>query len=126
MSKKQPLDQRKKVEQEIKETLSEIERFPKEFQIKALMQIYDKHILLNTMSVKISYYDLINIISNAKQAMINMPARLFVSNKEICSEDIRFVAMLESFISRLNRLECFKRLPMIDKTPQDIEYGDDY
>ena len=123
---KQALDQRKKVEQDLKDALSEIEKFPKEFQIKALMQIYDKHILLNTISIKISYYDLINIISNAKQTMINMPARFFVSNKEICSEDIRFVAMLESFISRLNRLECFKRLPIIDKTPQNIEYGDDW
>jgi len=123
---KQALDQRKKVEQDLKEALNEMERLPREYQLKTLMQVYDKHLMLGTAPVKVSHYDLMVIISNAKQAMVDLPGRLVVSKKELYQSDIRFVAMLESFIGCLNRLECFKRLPMIDKTPQDIEYGDDY
>ena len=113
---KQELAQREVVRNELKETLRDIERLPVEYQLKRLMVVFDKHIVLNTLPIKITHYDFTSLVSSAKSKMVELPGNLKISGKEISNNDIRFVAMLESFIGTLNRLECLKKLPRIDIT----------
>jgi len=110
------LEQRDLVKNDLRKALSEFDNLPGEYKLKRLMQIYDTHLFLNTMPLLINYYDIVNIISNAKSAMADLPGKVVISKKELSSDDIRFVAIMESIIGSLNRLEAYKRLPRIDYT----------
>jgi hypothetical protein len=109
-------NQREEVESEIKEVLNDLDSLPAEYRSKRLMQVFDKHIMLNKAPLLITHYDIITMISQAKGNIVSLPGRIEVSNKELSMEDIRFVAILKSLIGYLNSKDALKRLPEIDIT----------
>jgi len=114
--KKIELDQRRVVSQDVLETIDKMKGLDSHFQFKMMMELYDKHLVLNTEPVIVKYRDIVKIISDAKSAMSDLPGNLKVTKENISNDDIRFIAILEALISNLNRMEAFKKLPRIDYT----------
>jgi len=109
-------NQREDVLRDLKEALNDAEDLPREYRAERIMQVFDKHLLLNKIPLQINHYDITAMVSNAKGNMINMPSYVEISKKQVGLHEVRFVAILQSLIGYLNRKDALKRMPEIEFT----------
>jgi len=120
------LSQRNDVEIELRDAVIEMEKLPREYKVKLLMEIYDKALALAIEPVSITYRDVQEIKSSAIRNIVEMPGKIAIGGKDLPNNDNKHVAMINATIGALNRLEALRKLPVIDITDPNIDSGDEW
>lgn len=97
------------LDQELREYLEKEPNLRRDERINYLRIIVKKHLEFNTLMHVINYYDIFNIINTSKVNYANFKLPLKISKKQIDNSDVTHVAMIESVIGYLNKMNLLKK-----------------
>lgn len=83
---------------------------------KALLEIFDKYLNLNTSNILLDKSDFDAIKSQAVRLYVDrsFPKYVGPTKRVISSEEANILCLIESTISQLHLKECLKKLPKFD------------
>lgn len=110
------------LESELREYLEKEPNLNKSDKLSYLMGIFKKHVDILKLQHVVNHFDFYNIISVANQNYSNNSAELYLSKKRIEPGNLKNVAMIQSFISYLNRNDLLKRQIAFDFTDHSGDY----
>jgi hypothetical protein len=61
----------------------------------------------------IGYQDIVNMVSEAKRRMADLPHTALVDGKELNHDQLRLVAMIQAVVGGMNRMGHLKTVPRI-------------
>lgn len=104
------------IEKDIREYLEKEPNLRKEDRLTYLTTIFNKHLDINKLEHMVNYRDFLHIISYAKSQMGNMKMPVRISNKQLEPNDAVHIALMDSFISYLNKNSLLKKFIKFDHT----------
>lgn len=104
------------IERDLREYLTKEPNLRREDRLAYLTAIFHKRLELKKLDYVINNSDYFNILSNAKNFYIRMTLPIRITRKELQANDATHIAILESFISYLNKNQLLKKLVKFDYT----------
>jgi len=114
------LKQRELVKEDIEAAIEKEGKTSREFLVKELLKVYDKHLVLNTEPCKFTYDDFQHFMHAVVSSVRDVPKGVMISGREVPCEDHRMIGIIETLINVLNSKECLKKLPKMDYTQKRI------
>jgi hypothetical protein len=102
------------IEQELREYLALEKNLRLEDRLKYLMAIVNKHFATDKIDHLVNYSELNDIIGYAKSSWVQTTLPMEISRREVHSNDVNYVLVMEAFISYLNRNKLLKKLVKFD------------
>jgi len=104
------------ISRDVLEFLNSIEKMTHSGKVDLLTILLKKYAVLGTADIILEKKDLETIISRAKQIYVekSMPVEIRGSDIPVHQPDIPNLCVIESTISHLNNLNCFKRVAKFD------------
>jgi hypothetical protein len=113
------------LEKDLREYLEKEPNLRRADRLSYLMIIFNKHFGLSKIEHLVNKDDLFGIISGAKQEYVRQSTHLNLSGKPVDKSESPHVAMIESFISYLNRQSLLKKAVRFDYTDTSNSYEGD-
>ena len=104
------------IEQEFREYLAIEKNLLPGDRLKMLMLIANKHFGMDNIEHTVNYRDFSDMMSYAKTNWANTSMPMTMSNKEVSSQEVSYVLMMEAFVGYLNKSKLLKRLVKFDIT----------
>lgn len=98
------------VEQEIRQYLTEDSNLTTHDKFNYLMGIFNKHLELNKMEFLIQHKDVESIFDYAKGSMKHFAPTMNISRKKMSHVEYRYVIIMDSLLTFLNRNHLLRRL----------------
>lgn len=102
------------IDKDLKDYLSQEHNMRREDRLIYLRAIFDKHFTLRQLDHMITAPDLLEIISTSKGGYSTQKVPMFISKRRMDHNEITHIAVLEAFISYLNRMNLLKKLVNFD------------
>ena len=102
------------LERELREYIEKEPNLRREDRLNYLKTIYNKHMETNKLEHVVNASDLFDIISVAKTNFFNLKLPLQISTKKIEAAELTHIALMESVVSYLNKMNLLKKLVKID------------
>lgn len=97
------------VDKDLREYLAKADNLRNEDKLNYLRTLFDKHFVFTKLEHLITRNEFSNIVSQAKTVYSNQSLRPHISGRRLDQTELPHVAMIESFISYLNRNDLTKR-----------------
>lgn len=97
------------IAQDLRDYLEKEPNLRREDRFLYLKTIFDKHFFLSRLEHTITRIDFLNIISAASSFYAKQKMPMYISRKQMDNIETTHVAMIESFISYLNRMNLLKK-----------------
>lgn len=110
------------IERDLREYLEKADNLRNEDRFKYLKTIFEKHFGTEKLDHMIIRHDLFQIISTAKSVFSNMKPNPDLSGKPVDKCDIPNMAVIEAFISYLNKNNLLNKGVKFDFTDPANEY----
>lgn len=104
------------LDRELREYLEKEPNLRREDRLVYLNLIFNKHLEISKLEHIVNSHDLFDIISGAKAAYTRFYLPIKITRKQVDNSDIANVAVIESTLSYLNKLNLLKRLVKFDYT----------
>ena len=104
------------IERDIREYIEKEPNLRREDRLSYLISIFNKRLELTKLDYVVNHHDYINILNQAKNFYIKMRLPVRLSRKELLASEAVHIAMLETFISYLNKNNILKKLVKFDFT----------
>lgn len=104
------------IEKDIREYLEKEPNLRREDRLTYLTTIFNKHLDMNRLEHVVNYRDFLGIISFAKTLMGSMKMPVRITNKQLDPNEATHVALIDSFVSYLNRNNLSKKSIKFDHT----------
>lgn len=116
------MSDRDTVDKDLREYLAKADNLSNSGKLNCLRALFDKHFTFTKQDHVIIRSDLFGIVSCAKANFTNQRLRPNISGKPVESGDMTSLAVIESFISYLNRNELLKKNVAFDYTSEAEEF----
>ena len=83
---------------------------------KYLMTLFNKHLEFTKLEHVVNKGDLFEIVNQAKSNFTSQKNSVMISKRQVEAIDLPHLAMIESFISYLNKMNLLKKLVKFDYT----------
>lgn len=110
------------VDRDIGEYLANADNLRNEDKRNHLRALFDKHFTFRKIPHTINRFDLVNIVSQAKGNLSVQRIRPHISGKQVDQGDTVSLAVVEAFISYLNRYSLLNKEVGFDYTVEGEEY----
>lgn len=104
------------LDRELREYLEKEPNLRRDERLIVLRGIVNKHLEFNKLEHVITSSDLFNIVSESKVQYTKFRLPMKITKRQVDSSDLPHVAMIESALSYLNRMNLLKRLVKFDIT----------
>lgn len=104
------------LDRELREYLEKEPNLRREDRLNYLKSIINKHLEFGKLEHVINNRDLFDIMSGAKAAYTNFRLPLKVTKKQVDSSELTSMAVIESALSYLNKMNLLKKLVKFDYT----------
>jgi len=104
------------IEKDLREYLQKEPNLRRDDRLTYLITIFNKHLDMNKLDHVVNYKDLLHIISFAKSLMGSMKLPVRITNKQLETSEATHVALIDSFVSYLNRNNLSKKSIKFDHT----------
>lgn len=104
------------IERDLREYLQKEPNLRREDRLAYLTTIFHKRMELKKLEYVINHNDYFSVLGQAKNFYVKMTLPVRMSRKELLANDATHIAVLESFISYLNRNNLLKKLVKFDYT----------
>lgn len=115
-------DFKKQLELDIKNLVDSMDNMSRVDKEKALKNMFEEYLHLNSCDYLMDNYDLQCIITDAKTSFANdvMPVFLGEKKKKVKSNDLPNFVVIESTIRHLYKNNCLKKVPKFDKRDDEF------
>ena len=103
------------IERELREYLEKEPNLRRDERLVYLRTIFNKHLEFGKLEHVVNAGDLFDIISGAKSNYTKAPLPMRISKRPIDSSELPHVAMIESFISYLNKMSLLRKVVRFDR-----------
>jgi hypothetical protein len=107
------------IEKDLREYLEKEPNLRRADRLTHLMVIFNKHFGLSQLDHMVNKKDLGDVISGAKQIFVNLPINASISGTLVDKSELPQVAVIESFISYLNKNSLLKKTVKFDYRDSD-------
>lgn len=104
------------IEKDLREYLEREPNLRREDRLTYLTTIFNKHLDINKLEHVVNYKDFLNIVSFAKTRMSNMKLPVRLTNRQLETSEATHLAIIDSFISYLNKNSLLKKFIKFDHT----------
>jgi hypothetical protein len=102
------------LERDLREYLEKEPNLNRADRLAYLQSTFSKHLEMTKMDHVVNYKDLFNIFSVARSHIVNSKMPVFITKKKLETSEAVHVAVMEAFISYLNKNEILKKLVKFD------------
>lgn len=102
------------LERDLREYLEKEPNLNRADRLAYLKSTFAKHLEMTKLDHVVNYRDLFNIFSVARSHMVNGKMPVFITKKKLETPEAAHVAIMEAFISYLNKNEILKKLVKFD------------
>lgn len=112
----------KSIERELREYLEKEPNLRRGDRLTYLMGIINKHMGMDKLDHMVTKNDLFHIISDAKQEYTHQRINPEISGRPVDKSELTTVAVIEAFVSYLNRNALLKKLVKMDYTDPSNDF----
>jgi hypothetical protein len=102
------------IEHDLREYLKKEPNMERAARLEHLKIIFEKHLELSKLDHLVTYKDVFNIFSEARNYLIKTKFPVFIGKKQLETSETTHVAIMEAFILYLNRMQLLKKLVKFD------------
>lgn len=102
------------IDRDLRDYLEKEANLRREDRLNYLKTIFTKHLDLDMLTHVVNAQDLFHIVSTSKQNFTALKLPLYVSGKRLEHGEVLGVAMIDAFVSYLNRMSLVKKLVKFD------------
>jgi hypothetical protein len=104
------------LDRELREYLEKEPNLRRDDRLKYLKTLFNKHQELSALDHIVPHKDLYEIFGGAKEKYTNQKLPAMISRKRLDGNELTHIAMIESFVSYLNKNHLLKKLVKFDYT----------
>lgn len=104
------------LDRDLREYLEKEPNLRREDRLNYLKIMMNKHLEINKLEHVVNSADLFEIVSRAKNNYTRQSVPVRITRKQVESSELTHIAIIESFISYLNKMNLIKRLVKFDYT----------
>jgi len=104
------------LDRELREYLEKEPNLRREDRLLYLNSIFNKHFELMRLEHVVNSSDFFEIVSNAKNNFTKLKLPVRITNRQADSGELIHIALIESFLSYLNKMKLVKKLIKFDYT----------
>lgn len=116
------MSNKEQVDKDLREYLAKADNLRNEDKMSYLRALFDKHFTFTKLDHLVIKHDLFGILSTAKTNFTKQGIRPSISGKQVDQSELVHLAVIESFISYLNKNELLKRQVKFDYTDDSHEF----